>query len=86
MATGNDWSEKGATDRVEYLDPPKNGNVKTSEYASSDEEKQGDHTTKPPTTARDLVTEILTIEDDPSLNPWTFRMWFIGLGMAVFAG
>src|ERR1700712_2999539 len=36
--------------------------------------------------ARDLVTEILLVEDDPSLNPWTFRMWFIGLGMSVFAG
>jgi hypothetical protein len=36
--------------------------------------------------ARDLVTEILLVEDDPSLNPWTFRMWFLGIGMSVFAG
>jgi hypothetical protein len=36
--------------------------------------------------ARDLVTEILLVEDDPSLNPWTFRMWFLGIGMSIFAG
>ncbi|KAF5120861.1 hypothetical protein E5D57_013197 [Metarhizium anisopliae] len=26
----------------------------------------------------DLVTKVLHVDDDPSLNPWTFRMWFIG--------
>jgi hypothetical protein len=39
----------------------------------------------PPTTARDIVTEILAVEDDPSQNPWTFRMWFIGIGISIFA-
>ena len=29
-------------------------------------------------TAKDLVTNILHVDDDPSLNPWTFRMWFLG--------
>ena len=29
-------------------------------------------------TAADLVTNILHVDDDPSLNPWTFRMWFLG--------
>ena len=29
-------------------------------------------------TAEDLVTEVLHVEDDPSLNPWTFRMFFLG--------
>jgi hypothetical protein len=41
---------------------------------------------KPPTTARELVTEILMVEDDPTLNPFTFRMWFLGIGISVFAG
>ena len=26
----------------------------------------------------DIVTKVLHADDDPSLNPWTFRMWFIG--------
>lgn len=30
------------------------------------------------TTAKDLVTHILHVQDDPSLNPWTFRMFFLG--------
>jgi hypothetical protein len=36
--------------------------------------------------ARDFMKEILLIEDDPTQNPWTFRMWFIGIGMSLFAG
>jgi len=32
----------------------------------------------PPHTATDLVTEVLHVEDDPSLSPWTFRTWFLG--------
>jgi len=27
----------------------------------------------------DLVTKVLHADDDPTLNPWTFRMWFIGM-------
>lgn len=29
-------------------------------------------------TAQDLVTHIIKVEDDPSLNPWSFRMIFLG--------
>jgi hypothetical protein len=25
-----------------------------------------------------LVTRVLSVDDDPSENPWTFRMWFLG--------
>jgi hypothetical protein len=30
-------------------------------------------------TAQDLVTHIIKVEDDPSLNPWSFRMVFLGM-------
>jgi len=30
------------------------------------------------TTAEDLVTRVISVEDDPSLNPWTFRTFFLG--------
>lgn len=30
-------------------------------------------------TAEDIVTTIINVEDDPTVNPWTFRMFFIGL-------
>ncbi|KAI0529874.1 OPT oligopeptide transporter protein-domain-containing protein [Xylaria digitata] len=32
----------------------------------------------------DIVTKVLHVDDDPSLNPWTFRMWFIGIGLGIF--
>jgi hypothetical protein len=38
----------------------------------------------PAETARDFVTEIIHAEDDPSLNPWTFRTWFLGFGLSAF--
>jgi hypothetical protein len=25
-----------------------------------------------------LVTRVLSVDDDPTENPWTFRMWFLG--------
>lgn len=30
-------------------------------------------------TAQDLVTTIIHVEDDPTLNPYTFRMVFLGM-------
>jgi hypothetical protein len=56
------------------------------EVAESLEQDHGKKYVEPPATARDLVAEILMVEDDPTINPWTFRMWFIGIGMSVFAG
>jgi hypothetical protein len=29
-------------------------------------------------TAEDIVTTVIHVVDDPTLNPWTFRMFFIG--------
>lgn len=29
-------------------------------------------------TMKDIATRALHLDDDPTLNPWTFRMWFIG--------
>jgi hypothetical protein len=29
-------------------------------------------------TNEDLVTRVIHVEDDPTLNPWTFRVFFLG--------
>ena len=29
-------------------------------------------------TPADIVTSVLHVDDDPSINPWTFRMFFLG--------
>ncbi|CAI7582511.1 unnamed protein product [Penicillium discolor] len=38
----------------------------------------------PLTTAEEIVTHVIHVDDDPTLNPWTFRMFFIGLGLSAF--
>ena len=35
---------------------------------------------------RDIVTHVISVYDDPSLNPWTFRSFFIGFGLSAFGG
>ncbi|KAG1866764.1 OPT oligopeptide transporter protein-domain-containing protein [Suillus subluteus] len=35
---------------------------------------------------RDIATHVISVDDDPSLNPWTFRAFFIGLGLSTFGG
>ena len=34
--------------------------------------------TEPVETAKDLVTQVLHVEDDPTLSPYTFRVFFLG--------
>jgi hypothetical protein len=35
---------------------------------------------------RDIITHVLSVDDDPSLSPWTLRAFVIGIGLSVFAG
>lgn len=37
-------------------------------------------------TERDIATHIISVDDDSTLNPWTFRAFFIGLGLSTFGG
>lgn len=37
-------------------------------------------------TERDIATTVVTLEDDPTANPWTFRALIIGTGLSVFGG
>ena len=34
--------------------------------------------TEPVTDANDLITQVIHVDDDPTLNPYTFRMFFLG--------
>lgn len=36
--------------------------------------------------ARDLITHVISLDDDPSLSPWTVRAMVIGLGLSTFGG
>jgi hypothetical protein len=79
--------EKGSTQYMEYL--KEEGDVTTIERIesrSSDLSQEDDkQQKKPPSTARDLVAQVLSLEDDISMNPWTFRMWFLGICLSLFA-
>ncbi|KAI6161769.1 OPT oligopeptide transporter protein-domain-containing protein [Pisolithus thermaeus] len=33
----------------------------------------------------ELVSHVVSTDDDPSLNPWTFRSVFIGVGLSAFS-
>ena len=35
---------------------------------------------------RDIATHVISVDDDPTLNPWTFRSFFLGLGLSAFGG
>ncbi|KAK5991876.1 Sexual differentiation process isp4-like protein [Cladobotryum mycophilum] len=35
-------------------------------------------------TAEDIVTHVIHVDDDNTLSPWTFRMFFIGIGLSTF--
>ncbi len=35
---------------------------------------------------RDIVTHVISSEDDPSMNPWTIRAFLIGIGLSAFGG
>ncbi|KAG2138199.1 OPT oligopeptide transporter protein-domain-containing protein [Suillus cothurnatus] len=35
---------------------------------------------------RDIATHVISVDDNASLNPWTLRAFFIGLGLSTFGG
>ena len=35
---------------------------------------------------RDLITHVISVHDDPTLNPWTVRAFVVGLGLSAFGG
>jgi len=34
--------------------------------------------TRPLETAEDIVTNVIHVDDDPDMNPWTIRMFIVG--------
>ena len=35
---------------------------------------------------RDIAMHIVSLHDDPTLNPWTIRAFVLGLGLSAFGG
>lgn len=50
----------------------------------ADPESHGKANDVVPNNERELVAHVISEDDDPSLNPWTFRSFFIGFGLSAF--
>lgn len=35
---------------------------------------------------RDIATNVISVGDDTTLNPWTFRAFFLGIALSTFGG
>ena len=71
------------------LSNEKQGDFKTSEkdpHSNTDVESTTDAYSVVLRNERDIVTHIISVDDDPSLNPWTFRSFFLGIGLSTFGG
>jgi len=55
-------------------------------YVKSDVETSSTTSSDVLQDAHDIVTHIISVSDDPSLSPWTFRAFFLGLGLSCFGG
>jgi hypothetical protein len=77
---GFEGAEKEPAQFVEYAEEEEDA-VTIEKDLSQEADKQKE----PPSTAKELVSQVLALDDDTSLNPWTFRMWFLGIGLSIFA-
>ncbi|KAH8114070.1 peptide transporter MTD1 [Phellopilus nigrolimitatus] len=69
----------------EKSDPDEKGSVSVHS-APEDvwDDKTPDGKERPIETDVDVVTRLISLEDDPTLPILTFRMWFLGLGLSCF--
>jgi hypothetical protein len=72
-------SEKAEHERAHSLDEKKISDVEVVSKGDSDEAGVLDD-------AREIATNVITVEDDPTLSPWSVRAFVIGIGMSAFGG
>jgi hypothetical protein len=73
------FSEKAEHERAHSLDEKKISDVEVVSKGDSDEAGVLDD-------AREIATNVITVEDDPTLSPWSVRAFVIGIGMSAFGG
>ena len=57
-----------------------------SNQAEIDSERNSDISFDVLHSERDIATNIISVHDDPNLNPWTLRAFVIGFGLSAFGG
>lgn len=58
--------------------------VLINEEGLTDLETSSTGSVKPLETAEDIVTHVIQVDDDPSMNPWTARMFIVGQSMPTY--
>ena len=66
----------------EYVDEKSQSKLSVSKDSSSlqqyDAENNSEGDDLVVSTAEEIITHVIHVDDDPTLNPWTFRMFFLG--------
>ncbi|KAE9392770.1 OPT superfamily oligopeptide transporter [Gymnopus androsaceus JB14] len=86
METDNDLShEKGPVDDEKQNDRS-NVEVETADVFDDTRviDLGQDGKERPIETDMDVATRLISLEDDPTLPTWTFRMWILGLALSCF--
>ncbi|KAI5116279.1 hypothetical protein M0805_005888 [Coniferiporia weirii] len=81
------FSEKVAADPSGAgSDDEKHAGVYAKDVESNASDADADDDAEVLHNARDLVTHVISVDDDESLNPWTFRTLVLGIGLSAFGG
>lgn len=85
-----DSSSKGAVELVDFGKGEKDGVIvdeRSAELSPSptyDKDNEGFGViTEPVHTAEDLVTQVIHVEDDPTISAVTFRTFFLGMTLSI---
>ncbi|KAG5338122.1 hypothetical protein C0989_008200 [Termitomyces sp. Mn162] len=74
-------SEKSVLVLGEKIIDSKHNDVESVEFKDAESEEY-----KVLEDEREIATRVISVEDDPSLNPWTIRAFVIGIGLSAFGG
>ncbi|KIK91682.1 hypothetical protein PAXRUDRAFT_830625 [Paxillus rubicundulus Ve08.2h10] len=72
------------SDEKPYPKDEKSHYAQANVEGSSTEPADGDGSDVVLHDERQIATHVISVDDDPSLNPWTFRSFSIGLGLSAF--
>lgn len=80
----SDLAIQSSSDHEKRLSEDEKKESKDVEIASGDHDDESHFTVLE--NERDIATHVITVHDDPSLNPWTLRAFIIGIGLSAFGG
>ncbi|KAM0469059.1 hypothetical protein ACHAP7_010270 [Fusarium lateritium] len=77
---------EGPTPKADIYPADEKKGLSNNENAFDDVEILSLKPVQPLETAEDIVTHVIQVDDDPTMNPWTVRMFIVGIGLSAFGG